>query len=317
MKIIPINVVFFMLFKSIVIAQQLPDTAFTFLIKQSAYAFGKGPVIMIDQAHYNFHTKDKGFAAFSNLLTQDGYVVKKLEKPLLNRDVLNNCKILVIANALNIKNQEEWVLPCPSAFTKEEIVVIKDWVKNGGNLILIADHMPFAGAATELGLVFGFEFVNGFAITSNNAWPPSVFKLKDSTLYQSKIIKGLFDYEKIDSVSTYTGSAFKIPTNAIPVLKFKKEHFSLQPDTAWSFNDKTPKLSLNGYFQGAVCEFGKGKIAVFGEAAMFTAQIVNGNFKVGINSETAPQNAQFVLNLVHWLDNIKKYSGTKVIRSLF
>ena len=33
-----------------------------------------------------------------------------------------------------------------------------------------------------------------------------------------------------------------------------------------------------------------------------TAQVVNGNFKVGINSDAAPQNAQFVLNLVRWLD---------------
>ena len=55
--------------------------------------------------------------------------------------------------------------------------------------------------------------------------------------------------------------------------------------------------------------FAKAKVAMFGEAAMFTAQIVNGNFPVGINSPAAPQNAQFVLNLVHWLDGVDNYSG--------
>jgi hypothetical protein len=46
---------------------------------------------------------------------------------------------------------------------------------------------------------------------------------------------------------------------------------------------------------------GKGKVAVFGEAAMFTAQIANGTLKAGFNSELAPKNAQFTLNLIHWL----------------
>ena len=45
---------------------------------------------------------------------------------------------------------------------------------------------------------------------------------------------------------------------------------------------------------------------------MFTAQIANGNFKVGINSESAPKNAQFTLNLIHWLDGVKEYSGVPV-----
>lgn len=31
--------------------------------------------------------------------------------------------------------------------------------------------------------------------------------------------------------------------------------------------------------------------------------------KVGFNSEYAPQNAQFTLNLIHWLDGVEKYSG--------
>jgi hypothetical protein len=162
--------------------------------------------------------------------------------------------------------------------------------------------MPFAGAAYELGKVFGFEFINGFAFTGQGRWPPSVFSSKEGTLQDSPVTISNNDSGKIDSIATFTGSAFKIPVNAIPVLSFLETNFSLQPDTAWRFNDNTPKVNLNGYCQGALLQSGKGKIAVFGEAAMFTAQLVNGNFKVGINSDQAPQNAQFVLNLIHWLD---------------
>ncbi|MCH3884437.1 hypothetical protein [Tenacibaculum aquimarinum] len=78
------------------------------------------------------------------------------------------------------------------------------------------------------------------------------------------------------------------------------------PDTMWVFNDKTKKFNANNLSQGAVLEFGKGKIAVFGEAAMFTAQLAGRNrFKAGINSEDASENYKLLLNIIHWLDKVK------------
>jgi hypothetical protein len=284
-------------------AQQVPDTSFRFANIHPAYQEGKGPLVMIDAAHYNFHTKEGGFYAFAKLLEQGGYRVESLDNLIQSDKTLNSCKILVIANALNEVNDTNWVLPTPSAFTKNEIVIIKKWVENGGSLLLIADHMPFAGAAYELGKAFGFEYINGFAYTGERTWPPSKFSLKNGTLAETNITKGIHEYEKIDSVSTFTGSAILPPDNAIPILIFQKENISRQPDTAWQFHEFTPSISLEGYCQGAIMQFGKGKVAMFGEAAMFTAQIVNGNFPVGINSPAAPQNAQFVLNLIHWLEN--------------
>jgi len=292
-----------------IMAQQFPDTVFVYSIRQPAYQKDKGPLIFIDKAHHNFHTQEGGYAPFSKLLVQDGYRVLSLDKPVLSENVLKGCKILVIANALDSVNTEDWILPTPSAFSKQEIEILNKWVTNGGRLFLIADHMPFAGAACDLGKAFGFEFINGFAFTGSGTWPPSVFSVKNNTLLKSPIISGIKDYEKIDSIASFTGSAFKAPKEAIPVLKFLSGNYSLQPDTAWRFNSKTLKLDLGDYCQGAILKYGKGKVAVFGEAAMFTAQLANGNFKVGMNSEAAPQNAQFLLNLIHWLDGMKEYSG--------
>lgn len=57
--------------------------------------------------------------------------------------------------------------------------------------------------------------------------------------------------------------------------------------------------------QGAVLRFGRGRVALFGEAAMFTAQLAGPTRKpVGMNAPEAGQNAQFVLNLLHWLSGL-------------
>ena len=73
-------------------------------------------------------------------------------------------KILVIANALNERNVDNWSLPTLSAFSQEEIKIIEKWVYNGGRLFLIADHMPWPGAAADLATVFGFKFYNCFNV---------------------------------------------------------------------------------------------------------------------------------------------------------
>jgi hypothetical protein len=291
-------------------AQQIPDTSYSFPINKTAYQKGRGSIIYIDEAHNNFHTKSGGFFAFGKLMEQDGYRVHDLKEEISSPKVLDLCKVLVIANALNEVNSREWILPTPSAFTDNEIAIIKNWVMGGGSLLLIADHMPFAGAAYDLGKAFGFEFINGFAYTSQQSWPPSIFTFSNGTLLKSRVTEGLTNYERIDSIATFTGSALKAPYGSTEVFSFLAENNSLQPDTAWVFRTNTPKQSLEGFCQGAIMGYGKGRIAVFGEAAMFTAQVVNGTFKVGFNSESAPHNAQFVLNLIHWLDGITQYYET-------
>ena len=78
----------------------------------------------------------------------------------------------------------------------------------------------------------------------------------------------------------------------------------MAPEIAWRFNDDTPSSDLENNYQGAILEFGKGKIAVFGEAAMFTAQTITNDsvtYKFGFHSEQAPNNIQFIRNLIYWL----------------
>lgn len=75
------------------------------------------------------------------------------------------------------------------------------------------------------------------------------------------------------------------------------------PDISWQFEENSPYLSGEGYYQGACLPYGKGRVVVMGEAAMFSAQLAGPNRNmVGMNAPEAGQNAQFLLNIMHWLD---------------
>lgn len=286
-------------------AQQVADTLFHFDIKQPRYKQGQGPLILLDEGHHNFHTTTGRFKPFSDFLRSDGYILKGT-KQKFSEDELKTVRVLVIANALNEVNQTAWKLPTPSAFTDEEIRVLENWVKQGGSLFLIADHMPFPGAAEKLAATFGFSFYNGFAfrkgkLTANALSIPDIFTVSNG-LGNNQITQGNSPEEKVTSVRTFTGQAFKIPAEAIPLIVLSDDYQIVLPETAWEFNEKTTKLSASGLAQGAYRSYGKGRLVVFGEAAMFSAQIQRDTVRMGMNAPDAKQNPQLLLNIIHWLD---------------
>jgi hypothetical protein len=285
-------------------AQQMADTSWKYENKNPRYSPNKGPLIQIDEAHYNFHTCEGRYAPFAKVLRNDGYKVETNREKFASKS-LAQCGILVIANALNEKNKDgNWILPTPSFVSKAEIKALKNWVSAGGSLFLIADHMPFAGAAYELGKAFGFEFVNGFAM-DNAQRKVEYFTLSNGGLSENEITRGVEKNETVDTIVTFTGSAFKIPAGAIPLIYLGETYAVLIADTAWRFNKDTDTLNATGLFQGAYKKQGKGKVVVFGEAGMFTAQLTQG-VKFGMNLPAAKENAQLLRNIVHWLDPTPK-----------
>jgi hypothetical protein len=54
-------------------AQQVADSAFAPPIPHPAFRGGAGPVVLIDEAHHNFHTAEGRYLAFSRLARRDGY----------------------------------------------------------------------------------------------------------------------------------------------------------------------------------------------------------------------------------------------------
>jgi len=283
------------------LSQQIADTTFNPVILNPEYPKGKGTLVLIDEGHNNFHTADGRYLPFAWLLRADGYVVKGYTGEF-KKDQLKNAGILVIANALNKINILSWFLPTPSAFTQEEIETVKDWVKAGGSLFLIADHMPMGGAVTDLAAAFGFKFTNGFA-ADTSASGPAYFNRRDKTLLSCSITNGRNPAESVNKVVTFTGQAFQTPPNATTILRFDERYLLLESDTAWVFNSRTRYTTISGWSQGAYMKYGMGRLVMFGEAAMFTAQLAGPKkIKVGMNSDYAEENYKLLLNIIHWLD---------------
>ena len=96
-----------------------------------------------------------------------------------------------------------------------------------------------------------------------------------------------------------TESENNLVTDALTYQKVPKytAYFISTANTAPKTDD------CGGYLQGATVERGTGKVAVFGEAGMFTAQIAaDMRSQMGFNNVLAGNNQQFVLNTLHWLD---------------
>lgn len=288
-------------------AQQVADRDYRPTIGSPAYAADKGPVVCLDEAHANFHTLDGRFWAFGELVRRDGFLIRA-SRGTLTAETLADCTILVIANAQPTPSGGE-TYPTPSAFAAGEVAATARWVQGGGRLLLIADHMPMAGAAASLAAAFGVTFTDGFAVegyaleSERDAAlaKPTIFRTSDGTLRSHPIVRGRNASETITSIRTFTGQAFRAE-DADPLLVLPDRFLILLPEKAWAFGPETRRQPVGGWLQGAVLRRGTGRVAVFGEAAMFSAQ-VNGPSRqpMGMNAPGAEQNFQFVLNVMHWL----------------
>jgi hypothetical protein len=283
-------------------AQQVGDSTYLPPILVPEYEAAEGPVVFIDEGHHNFHTKEGRYKAFATLLERDGYNVR----PYIDTftpDKLAKGEILVISNALNEKNVENWFVPTYSAFSDTEIQVLKQWVLDGGSLFLIADHMPMGGAAKKLAAAFNFKFTDGFAMEAKTEGKRGYFSRKNKSLEENSITNGRRESERVQEVTSFTGQAFTIPVYAQPILVLDEKYTNKLPDTAWVFTEKTRTHPVTGWSQGAYAYYGKGRIVCFGEAAMFTAQLGGKEGrKFGMNREEAKENYQLLLNIIHWLD---------------
>ena len=285
-------------------ALQVPDTEFVASLKVERTTLGqRRRVVAIDEAHHNFHTLRGRYRPFAQLLEADGYVVRASTSRFV-ADSLAGVDVLVVANPLNESqvNLGSWHGAPVSAFTTDEIAALTQWVSAGGRLLLIADHMPFAGAASDLATALGVRWLNAFVMHGNPSAGtgdyPITFRRTDGTLAAARPID-------VDSVTTFTGSAFLAsgPSRITPLLLLPSDATILLPDTAWRFSGTTRRVREPSALQGGLLEFGAGRVALFGEAAMFSAQLKGPRrLPMGMNAPVAAQNPAFVLQVMHWLD---------------
>lgn len=274
----------------------IPDTG------PPAFETGQGPIVGIDEAHYNFHTAGGRYRPFAELLRKDGYRVRRFAHPL-TAETLDEVQILVISNAIAKEQEVDWRLPSLPAFTDDEVVAVESWVRDGGRLMLIADHMPHPGAAANLARSLGIVFYNGYALNADGTrW--MTFKKSDGSLEDHAVTSDEGGGD-IPFVKTFSGQAFRplAGTDATPLFHLADDSYVLLPSDPQDLGDATPRIPGVELLQGALVNHGYGRVAVFGEAATFTAQVRGraDNKPAGMNHPDAPHNARFLLNIMRWL----------------
>ncbi|HBE68417.1 MAG TPA: hypothetical protein DDW52_09745 [Planctomycetaceae bacterium] len=270
---------------------QRVDSGFRPNISNPRYAKGNAPTVAIDEGHGNFHTIDGRFRPFATVLEADGCKVIAHESEFSDAS-LAKIDLLVIANALSRGENK-----LSSAFTKPEIETLLKWIKNGGSLLLLADHSPYGEAAETLGEALGVEMSGGFVLGKEGS--RIRFSLRDETLRKHAVTLGSGPPERVSSVTSFTGQALKFSSEFTPLLRLDRGSV-LYPDRRSAVQKRNP-ANVAGWHQGGLAAVGKGRVAVFGEAGMFSAQISVSGKPMGMNAPGAEQNQQFLINVVHWL----------------
>jgi hypothetical protein len=283
------------------LAQQVNDPDFVTHVEHPAFT-NKHPRIGIDGAHRNFHTLDGRYKPFADLMSADGYAVSAA--PAFEIGSLKSIDILVIANAMG--ETRDGIID--SAFTPAECDAVRDWVRGGGSLMLIADHAPWGDASVDLARRFDVEMGRGFVMDLKHAdGNPTklVFSVENQLLGEHAIVHGRNDAERVRRVIAFTGQSLSVPAIATVLLRISNDATeSFDPQDQIKIEAGLPAgTRLEGRAQGIAMPFGRGRVAVFGEAAMFSAQVATMNgqsFKAGMNVP-GTDDRQFALNVMHWL----------------
>jgi len=288
---------------SVIHAQQVADPNFDAKVAHPAYA-KNGPKVLFDEAHNNFHTAGGRYKPFADLITNDGYQVMP-NKQKFSAETLRGYDILLISNALGAPRMNMPDAGNP-AFAEAECDAVRDWVRAGGSLLLIADHAPMGAANQILAKRFSVDMSKMFTIDSQNYEKESnnpgfiIYTRASGRLADHAITRGRNDSERINKIVTFTGQSLKGPADSVAFLKLGDSAEDAMPGV-----NPNP-VSAAGRAQGLTMSFGKGRVVVLGEAAMLSAQLGGPNqMPFGMN-RPGIDNRQLALNIVHWLSGLLK-----------
>jgi hypothetical protein len=134
------------------------------------------------------------------------------------------------------------------------------------------------------------------------------------TLASHPVVEGRSPGEHIEWIVTYGGQAFLSSDDWMPITIFGPDAVSVVPLT---FNFETtewkdgPLFSAAGWLNGATRRLDQGRVAILGEGGMCTAQFDDLDGEIaeplepyGFNAPQAPYNAQYCLNVMHWLSGL-------------
>jgi len=288
---------------NVITGQQVADPNFDAKVAKPAYT-KKGPKVLFDEAHNNFHTAGGRYKPFADLITNDGFQVTPNTQKF-SAETLKGFDILVISNALGAPSMGAPEASNP-AFTEQECDAVRDWVKGGGALLLIADHAPMGAANQILGQRFGVDMSKMFTVDNQNYDKESgnpgfiIYTRESGRLADHPITRGRNDSERVNKIIAFTGQSLKGPADSFALMKLADTAVDAMPGV-----NKNP-ASAAGRSQGIVLKLGQGRVVALGEAAMLSAQLAGPNRMAFGMNRPGIDNRQFALNVMHWLSGLLK-----------
>jgi hypothetical protein len=288
------------LMSSVAHGQQSADATFDARVENPTFT-KNFPRVLFDEAHNNAETSHGRYKPFADLLFHDGYHLVVNRQPFTKAS-LASFKILVIVNPLGAEDVDDEGAD-GAAFTAAECDTIIDWVRDGGALLFIVDHAPFASAAEVLATRLGVELSKIETSDPANTQKEQnstviVYSRDNRMLAEHPIINGRSQAERVNRVMVFGGQSLKGPAGAESLLKL--------PDGAEEKTSEVKGSATTGRAQGIAFRLGKGRVVMFGDAAMLSAQVSGSDNKpFGMNVPDI-DNRQLALNVMHWLSGLLK-----------
>ena len=297
----------------LMIPSQEGDAGFNPAVADPAFR-SNHPRIYFDEGHWNIHTANGRYKPFADLLRNDGYDVVS-QRGEFTRQKLADFQLLVVANAMgwsgatqqlvNMLRGEKYVHVKAAAFNASECEAVRQWVADGGSLLLISDHAPAGEAAAALSEEFGVGMTNWWAEEprshdkETDSWAFLVFSRENGQLQDHAITRGRNEGERLNVVTTFTGQSLRGPEGGTSFLKLSAD----AREYPWSNSPDDMFRSAANLAQGVALEYGKGRVVVLGEAAVLTSQVARApgrEFHFGLDWPGS-DNRQLALNIAHWL----------------
>ncbi len=326
-RLLPLGLVIAVLFAASARAQQEQDSTYVPRVAKPAFT-GRRLSVMIDQKHNNYFTMSGRYRAFAELLRQDGlFVMPGVQR--FSSTLARSCQLLVVADASGSPRWNSTAASGPAFFPDESDILAK-WVEGGGALLLIVDNAPFSLAMNELVGRFGVDMGYGVTVDTLHEDPETknpgclLFTREDGLIADHPITLGRDSSERIRRVVVFTGQSLGGPRGSKGFLVLSPTAADI-PAGAGMARPVDPEaarrsrigadlraagaLPAVGRYQGLAFEFGKGRVVVLGDGAIFGAQKVVGEqaralgkpvLRLGLNRPDL-DNQQLALNVVHWL----------------
>ncbi|MFX1409730.1 MAG: hypothetical protein ACFFA6_05225 [Promethearchaeota archaeon] len=250
----------------------------------------KKATILFDLSHNEMlHIEEEEFSELLRLLQQLNIKIKKNEDRELSKEVLQDVDILIIGN------------PIDDYFSNIEIKAIVDYVRIGGNLLLLSEYGADFLQKTNLNDIsnihFGINFQKNL-IKEQNSINQNCTSIVHIQRFKNKYIaNGLREVIIGGACSLFLSKDAKplLMTNEVSVWTERYNNSNEQ----WIREGEEEEKIL-----GAYTEYGQGKVVALGDIDIFT-----NDSNIGLNRL---DNQLLITNILKWL--IEPVKETEVIK---